>query len=208
MMNWANGRPHYWTRHTDGEGHWLASAAFGPPGEELAALRQGSGRVPGTVPAMWPYYTTLRADGAVTRLLCAEHVVLSLFAVHQQSQAEPMHRNGIGLGTAMLGLRRSERHRDQPESLDRRFAAAATAVSLTEVSVHLRSLVTLLRREGLALDYTRLFHDLDRWQIPPSQGRVRRRWGSQYFAWGDDTSGPREPQEAVEPIVAAADSAS
>jgi CRISPR system Cascade subunit CasB len=64
--------------------------------------------------------------------------------------------------------------------VDRRFAAAATATSLSEVAVHLRGLVTQLR--GLSgLDYTALYDDLRGWQNAESRARGRRRWGSHYF---------------------------
>ena len=58
-------RRHYWQRHTDGDGAW---SQRGPaPGADLAALRRGIGQEPGTVPQMWPYYTTLSADGQLTQ---------------------------------------------------------------------------------------------------------------------------------------------
>ncbi|HEX2300692.1 MAG TPA: type I-E CRISPR-associated protein Cse2/CasB, partial [Pseudonocardiaceae bacterium] len=134
-------RPHYWQRHTDGSGSW---GNDGPaPGAELAALRRGIDREPGSVPAMWPFYTTLSASGALTTRLAAEHLALTLFAVHQQSLPQPVHRKGVGLGSAILELRNSGKF--SPEAVDRRFAAAATATSLTELAHHLRGLIAQLR---------------------------------------------------------------
>jgi CRISPR system Cascade subunit CasB len=173
-------RPHYWQRHTDGHGTW---GKPGPaPGADLAALRRGTGREPGSVPAMWPFYTTLDDSGALTARLEAEHLALVLFAVHQQSQPTPVHRDGVGLGQAIFRLKHSGKF--SPEAVDRRFAAAATATSLTELSYHVRGLITQLRAvtPQPGLDYTRLFADLRAWKSPDGQARVRRRWGSQYFA--------------------------
>jgi CRISPR system Cascade subunit CasB len=169
--------PYYWQRYTDGTGSWAKGEP--PPGHELAALRRGLGREPGTVPAMWPYYTTLSGDGRVSAELQAEHCALALFSVHQQSQARPMHLEGIGLGTAMRALRNDEKY--SAEAVDRRFAAAATATSFVEIAAHLRALVTQLRTIRQALDYTRLVKDLRDWQYPDRIAAVRRRWGSQYF---------------------------
>jgi len=154
----------------------------------LAALRRGIGREPGSVPAMWPYYTTLTENGALTHPLRAEHLALTLFAVHQQSQRQPVHREGVGLGSAMLALRRDQD--SSPDAVDRRFAAAATATSLSEVAHHLRGLITQIR--GLTpqpgLDYSQLFWDLLSWQSPKRITRVRRTWGSQYFVWTPEPS--------------------
>jgi CRISPR system Cascade subunit CasB len=180
-------RPHYWQRHTDGSGTWGTGGP--PPGSDLAALRRGIGREPGSVPEMWPFYTTLNSDGRLTRELRAEHLALTLFAVHQQSQSQPVHRvdvdhpADVGLGAALLALRNDDR--SSAEGVDRRFAAAATATSLNELGHHLRGLITQVR--GLhpqpGLDYTQLHRDLRAWQFPDGPARVRRRWGARYFAW-------------------------
>jgi CRISPR system Cascade subunit CasB len=170
-------RRHYWERWTAGGGRWRNDE---PPGDELAALRGGVGREAGSVPSMWPYYTTLNADGRVSAALNAEHVALSLFAVHQQSKRLPVHRRETGLGSALYMLRSSEKF--SQEAIDRRFAAAATATSFAEISAHLRGLITQLRTvSDLGLDYSKLFRDLVAWQNPARVSMVRRQWGSQYF---------------------------
>lgn len=173
--------PHYWQRHTDGAGAWTKRGPV--PGEELAALRRGIGHEPGTVPQMWPYYTQLDGVGRLTDRLRAEHFALTLFAVHQQSQGRPMHRNDVGVGAVVLQLRISDKF--SAEAVDRRFGAAATATSVEEVAHHLRGLITQLRslRDVPGLDYTRLFCDLWAWHDPERRARVRRRWGGQYFVW-------------------------
>ena len=110
---------------------------------------------------------------------------MSLFGVHQQSQASLVHRVGVGLGTAMLTLRRSGKFSE--EAVDRRFAAAATASSVDELGAHLRGLITQLRSvPGVhGLDYTRLVKDLRDWQRPELVGGVRLRWGAAYFVPSD-----------------------
>ncbi|HET9255449.1 MAG TPA: type I-E CRISPR-associated protein Cse2/CasB [Pseudonocardiaceae bacterium] len=187
MTETAPTRRFYWQRHTDGQGGWRERGS--PPGADLAALRCGIGREPGSVPQMWPYYTTLAADGEITPSLRAEHLALTLFAVHQQSLSRPVHREGVGLGTAVLALRNDKRN--SPEAVDRRFSAAATATSLNELAHHVRGLITqicgLTSQPGL--DYTRLFNDLRSWEWSQWRIKVRRRWGSQYFVWTSESSG-------------------
>ncbi|HOU24339.1 MAG TPA: type I-E CRISPR-associated protein Cse2/CasB [Anaerolineae bacterium] len=180
MAGFEEGRAHYWERHTRGDGAWRSGSA-GPPGEHLAALRRGVGREPGTVPSMWPFYSTLNEQGQMTSSLRAEHVALTLFAIHQRSQLGPVHRKDVGVGRAVRTLRDSERFSE--EAVDRRFTAAANCESLGELSVHLRGLVTQMRSLSSAgLDYTRLFRDLRDWQLPQRRAAVRRRWGGEYFA--------------------------
>lgn len=181
----------YWTRYLDDEGNWNRRTPHGPPGAELAALRRGLGRPPGDVPAMWPFYTKTNPEGRLTREYAAEHAALCLYGLHQQSQAMPMHRQGVGLGTALLKLRL--RVPDQRgtatqgnkidwsriDPIDRRFTAAATATDFTELVLHLRGLITQLR--GIPIDYTQLYYDLCDWHVPGLASAVRRRWGMQYF---------------------------
>lgn len=190
-------REYFWERHTTGDGVWRRPSDT-PSGGDLAALRRGIGREAGSVPEMWPFYTTLTADGRLTDRLQAEHVALTLFAVHQQSRSQPAQCGGVGLGTAIRVLRDSARF--SPEAVDRRFAAAATATSLAELSVHLRGLITQLREVRSGLDYSTLFRDLRDWQWPDRVAAVRRRWGSQYFVRPSELSDEHHP----DPLSAAA----
>lgn len=194
------GRP-YWARFTDGEGGWVARAGHAagpPPGEDLAALRRGLGRAPGSVPNMWRFYVTTIDESRLSGwsdtfepppALAAEHHALTLYAIHQQSNARPMHRRGQGLGTALLHLRRTGAFSE--EALDRRVIAAATATSVDELAVHLRGLVRQLRTasHGISLDYDQLWVDLTRYSSARRRGAVRRRWGAQYFDWSASVAG-------------------
>lgn len=191
----ASHRQHFWERaHADSGEDGRPPA---PGGADLAALRRGIGKEPGTVPQLWPFYTTLSFDGRLSHALRAEHVALTLFAVHQQSQRLSVHQRGAGLGQAARRLRDSGKF--SPEAVDRRFAAAATATSIAELAVHLRGLVAQMRslNPPPSLDYTALFRDLRQWQRPDLAPRVRRRWGSDYFVHrqapesGADSAGTR-----------------
>ena len=169
---------HYWERLTKESGGWATAT---PPGQDLSAMRRGFGVAAGTVPGMWPFYTTLDREGRLTHALRAEHVTLSLYGLHQQGQSTPMHREGVGVGRAIRALRASGRYSEA--AVDARFTAAATATDIDELGFHLRGLINQLRtlKPAQPLDYTALYADLRAWQHPDSVGRVRRRWGSDYF---------------------------
>lgn len=170
----GGGQPQYWRRYAAMTERWEP-----PPGQDLSALRRGIGRPAGSVPEMWRFYTTLTDDGRVTTSLRAEHVALTLFGVHQQSKRAPMHDPHVGLGRAAQVLRGSPEVSD--DAVDRRFSAAATATSMSELSVHLRGLITQLRGIDQPLDYSMLYRDLRAWQWPDQIPRIRRRWGGEYF---------------------------
>nr|MDT0661571.1 type I-E CRISPR-associated protein Cse2/CasB [Micromonospora sp. DSM 115978] len=184
MPNGSATTGYYWDRQVDADGKWRKDE---PPGGDLAAMRRGAGREAGDVPEMWRFYSKLTRDGRRSRDLEAEHAALTLFAIHQQSKRRPMHRHGIGLGTAMRALRLSGKF--STEAVDRRFSAAATATSFPEVRLHLRGLITQLRTIDQPLDYTQLCKDLSNWQSADQVSRVRRTWGGQYFV-KDDVAQP------------------
>ncbi|MCX5206046.1 type I-E CRISPR-associated protein Cse2/CasB [Streptomyces sp. NBC_00237] len=177
----ARRRPLYWEDFTPG-----ALRA----GAELAALRRGIGQEPGNAPDMWRFHRVRISEyeaqtGAPSSTLAAEHTALTLFAVHQQSQRTSMHRAKNGLGSALRTLRQSDQYRNNPEALDTRVNALATAEEVGELAHHLRGLVTQLRGISQPFDYTALFYDVLRWHTPEARDQVRRRWGAQYYDWAD-----------------------
>nr|BFD88477.1 hypothetical protein StreXyl84_78780 [Streptomyces sp. Xyl84] len=146
----------------------------------LRALREGVGREAGTVAAMRSLHRVPLPDDGFERLpgrYIAEHHTLTLFGLHQHAASEPVHRPGVGLGTACLLLRRGEAMTQR--AVERRLVAAATAQDLDELVQHLQRLVPLLRQAGIGLDYTRLFGELARWD-EAGRDRVLRSWGLQY----------------------------
>jgi CRISPR system Cascade subunit CasB len=158
---------------------------------------------------MWPFYVSVVEEVHLTGrdrgweppiTLQAEHHALTLLGVHQQSQPQPVHQKGTGVGDAILALRQSERFSE--DAVDRRFTQAATATSLAELAHHLRGLVTQLSSSGHAqpLDYSQLVEDLRDWCWPQTQHRVRRRWGGQYHRWAQ-----RKTDDEADAATAAAD---
>ncbi|MEU1128312.1 type I-E CRISPR-associated protein Cse2/CasB [Streptomyces sp. NPDC005900] len=179
-----------WHRYIATDGTWRrkdgTTAVKRPPGEDLAVLRRGLGRPAGTVLEMFPFYTCPVDDfaarrGEVSAEQEAEHIALALYGLHQQSQDRPMHRDGVGLGRAMLELRRHERTSE--EAVDVRFQQAFSATSAAILQMRLRGLVTQLKDIKQPLDYNCLACDIHHWNRPESRSRVRRRWGLDYYGW-------------------------
>ncbi|MGY4100753.1 type I-E CRISPR-associated protein Cse2/CasB [Nocardia sp. R16R-3T] len=178
----------YWKRHLDKDGDWKVKDAS-PPGAELAALRAGLGRPALTVPKMWPFYTVepdpeLERFGAASPGQEAEHAALAFYGLHQQSQQTPMHRHGVGLGSALLVLRRHDRR--SADAVDRRVSALVTSTSVPALLGRLRGLVTQLRDIHQPLDYDRLMGDLEAWPWPEGRQRVRKTWAQGYQRWDDE----------------------
>jgi CRISPR system Cascade subunit CasB len=151
-------------------------------GGDLAALRRGAGREPGSVPEMWPFYTRLREDGRLSRELRAEHHALVLFGFHQQSERMPVHeKGGSNVGGALAELVAVGRH--TPEAVGRRFAAAAQAQTLDALATHLRYLVALLKERSstIHLDYDLLFGQLEHWDSNDERWKTQRKWAAAFY---------------------------
>ena len=105
---------------------------------------------------------------------------LVLFAHHQQSQSQPMHRGGVRLGTAVGRLARARGVDNKfDESTLRRFQAAALAQTHDARVLLLRHLVSMMRSTDfpIPLDYGWLAADLYRFQFRASAHKVRLAWG-------------------------------
>jgi len=155
----------------------------------LARLRRGLGKQPGELLDILEFTTAPELvgnwrDDKPSRAEIAAHHCLTLFAMHQQSQSQPMHRSGHRLGKALRRLVGSDQLK--PENpVVRRFAMLGTADTLDEVVHHLRGLVQLLRANTtpIPLDYGLLAKDLLAWQYPSGPARVRLRWGRDFYTF-------------------------
>lgn len=148
----------------------------------LARLRRGVGKEPGEVLDILEFTISpeLRPgpDGEPGLEEHAVHVAMTLFAVHQQSRGERMHRRGRGLGVALRALHGGDQ-KSVPDPLVRRFRMLGTADSFPELSHHLRGAVQLLRVGGAPLDYGVLTDQLVTWQHG-RRSEVQLTWGRQF----------------------------
>lgn len=152
---------------------------------DLAQLRRGLGKPPGSVPEIWDITV-----GAVPARLSwdrdepsrgeqAAHATLTLFALHQQSLALPAHRPEVPFGRAAGRLATSDG--PSQEAVTRRFMAVATSVTIQEVLVHVRGLINQLKAQHLGLDYARLADDLLGLLTPGRERMVQIRWGRDFY---------------------------
>lgn len=150
----------------------------------MAALRRATPGQVDTDPATWEVvYSALPEQligrgEALSRAERAAHAALVLYAVHQSSQPRPLHQHGVRLGQA---LRRLPDATDEKSPLLRRFNSLVSASTFEATMYHLRSLMTLLRRDGIPLDHALVCRDLFRLQDPKVAPAVRRQWGRDYF---------------------------
>lgn len=181
----------------------------GPQKAILANLRRGVGRAPGELPELWGEFLALVEDNqeeipgglpedwygsditGPSRAEWAVYSALTLFALHQQGHdpgKEPMHQEGIGLGTAAARAGRSDVEKPSEDErttafdrVRRRFNTAATAESVDKLSWHLRGLIRLMKDKAVPLDYGELAKDLYLYQIPAMQNSIRLKWGQDLY---------------------------
>lgn len=101
---------------------------------------------------------------------------LHLYAVHQQSRGEAMHKKGEGLGRAVRKLARPDDPDSREKPVMRRFQSLISATDRDEIMRHLRSLVQQFRAEGIPLDYAKLAQELYFLASPGTRTRVRLTW--------------------------------
>ena len=171
----------------------------------LARLRRGVGKQSGEVQDILEYtFDPIFAKGAVgdapTDRETAAHIAMTLYALHQQSQRQPMHRRGYGLGRSVRQLNGPDVD-GAPSPVRRRFNALGTADDLNELVHHARGMVQLLRAKSIPLDYALLADQLVRWQyLPNGPVGVRRLWGRDFYR---TTTVPEQPDETIEPDTSA-----
>lgn len=160
------------------------SAALG----QLAALRR-AGLIVGDDPRVWSIvFDALpeELEGRGSAPSYAERAVQAAFHIyahHQQSMTEPMHRHGVPFGGAvgMLARARGEGGELHPATV-KRFQGAALAQNHDGRVQLLRQLTSMMRAQKsptIGLDYASLAADLFRLQIPAQAASVRLAWARQ-----------------------------
>lgn len=151
----------------------------------LAHLRRGIGHVPGELPMLWGSFLTglpeelCSPGGEPSRAEWAIYTALTLYALHQQGKADSVQVEGVSLGKAALRLAGGSD--EERQRIWRRLNLVAQADDMQEMSYRLRQLVTLLKADGVGLDYALLAADLFEYQFDASANRVRLRWGQDFF---------------------------
>lgn len=157
----------------------------------LAELRRGLSHPVGSDPRIWaltvgslpPALTG--HDDEPTRAEVAAHTAITLYALHQQSLSQGMHRPGIGFGSAVATLRGHEARSEA--AVTRRFLTVATAASPEELIFHVRGLIAQLRHAQIGFDYGRFAGDVMLLLMPGRENGVRLRWGRQFYRRADSS---------------------
>jgi CRISPR system Cascade subunit CasB len=153
----------------------------------LAKLRRGLGKPPGatleTLSVVQPWLPGTLSTGDED----ACYLAASLFADHPQAGGA----GSLGRAFALLSQRR------QAESLEKRFVALLSADE-EDLPEHLRHAVSLLRSEGVPVEWACLIADLQQWDHPARL--VQRRWARDF--WAGEGHEETEPAAPTEPTPA------
>lgn len=157
---------------TDGYGSWLTV------GDELFT------DLPDFVLEEWEEERVLNAVTATFRL----------YAQHQQSESEPMalckqgeevksaaSRRSFGWSCWRAGFSADKRGQDKSPGIKRRLASLESAVGFDGVEIQLRGLMSIVKNEGIPVDYYLLARDLYLLQIPACHDDVFLRWSRDYY---------------------------
>lgn len=161
----------------------------------LAQLRLAVDEEPGLNPRVWERVMAIVPESYAgwgdepSNGEWAAHLALTFYAVHQQGNTRPMHDREVSFGAAVGALMR-----ERPPSTKARYDAALMATTFRQQRYHLRSLIGLLKADGIALDYGRFANDLFLLQIDEFRPGVIRRWGRDFYR-----SYSRAPKKNLEP---------
>jgi CRISPR system Cascade subunit CasB len=159
----------------------------------LAQLRRGIGREIGELPELLGFVLptdeiTSWADGE-DMVEKATYTALTLYAFHQQGsdkcmsagleekEAAVSYKNSFG--HAVRNLVKSDQNMEA--AVTRRFDKVLTAKDVTELAVHARGLIGLLKKENITLDYPSFAVDLYWFQQQDVRRKVLLKWGKDYY---------------------------
>lgn len=161
---------------------------------ELAQLRRGAGKVPTGYPYLMCMVLVLENEDKEDKQAFPEqcrgkgdmpndaeiaaYTALTLFALHQQSQNQPMHDAKVSFGRAVGKL-----VGNTTSSMKKRFDSLLTAQTENARQHYLRSLITLLRSKSIAFNYGQFAVDYMYLQNPSTRKNVLYRWNSE-FSYG------------------------
>ena len=153
----------------------------------LSRLRRAVGMPPGADPEIWTQTLGDLPEGLSGKGRTpspgewATHVALTLYAIHVQSSDAPAQEDGVGLGKAVGRLAAGYNSKSQDANPhQKRMAEASRSDGIEVLSWRLRSIVRLLGREGIGIDYGRLAMDLYWFQFERSRPQVVLNWGRGY----------------------------
>lgn len=154
---------------------------------QLAQLRRGVGKASLNHPELWGIILE-KADGTEgipeqyrgkgdqpSSAENAAYTALTLFALHQQSQNQPMHDAEVSFGNAVGKL-----VGNTTNSMKKRFDSLLTAQTENARQHYLRSLITLLRSKSIAFNYGQFAVDYMYLQYASTRKNVLYKWNREF----------------------------
>ena len=146
----------------------------------LAKLRRGVGKKPGELPELWEEVL----EGIPEEIIGsnAENAIyasLTMFSWHMLGSSKSVHVKGRTLGKALYLLIESKNI--STDGLKMKLSAMVKAKTVTEMSVYLRGIISLLRSNGIGLDYGLLAIDIFYLQTQKYKNDVTLRWARDLY---------------------------
>jgi hypothetical protein len=177
----------------------------------LIAARKAVAAPPGTVPEVWPLYTSTDDAG-----IAAEHVAAGIWGTHQQGDPDhPVHEataktdkakwptNFGGACRRLFDVQfngdaqvRSPIDTMAEDTISKRLAVLSRTDEVAVAASHITSLVRLMRASGtcIAFDYTDLYWAIRNWTDLEKRTATMHRWSRSYFL--------TKSQKAADPVGA------
>lgn len=154
----------------------------------LAKLRRGVGKEIGDLPELLEY---VLLPNEVSDLMAEQSVytALTLYALHQQGKErfmgacevvetpEGYSKWQVSFGASIKKLIT----KDNEVAIKRRFDKVLTARDLTELAVHARGLIGLLKKADITVNYAGFAKDLYWFQQVEYRRNVILKWGKDYY---------------------------
>lgn len=157
----------------------------------MSQLIKGLGKKPSECPNTFGYVLKNMSEefysktGDETKEEWACYIALTLFALHQQGKnmdSECMNTDDeISLGDAMNILVSKQGDLNAMDRIQERFKSIATSVDIMALSVYLRAIIKLLKKENIKLNYALLAKNLYEFQFEESKPKVILRWGQDLY---------------------------
>jgi hypothetical protein len=174
----------------------------------LIAARKAVATPPGTVPEVWPIYTSTDKAG-----IAAEHAAAGIWGTHQQGDPRPVHAakteetqwptNFGGACRLLFDVQftgnaqvRSPIDTMADDTISKRLAVLSRTDEVDVAASHITSLVRLMRSTGthIAFNYDDLCWAIRNWTDFEKRTATMHRWSRSYFH--------TKSQQAAEPVGA------
>lgn len=154
----------------------------------LADLRKGIGKHPGSQPRIWGFLLQDMPENLTGRYgepsyaEWAVYTTFTMYSLHQQGKdicTNDMDcKESKSLGKAMAEVVHTEEDQDR---IIRRLNTLITSQDFTGMSFYLKSIIQVLRKEGISLNYIELGKDLYLLQFPDLKQKICFKWGEDFY---------------------------